>query len=96
MLGSHNTFTYKSAKWKIFNLFSNFWRCQDKIIDKQYNLEQAKIYWKAKDNNKETERSVDFSPIHILYTPNNIKGNINIPSNHIMLELCAKEYWLSA
>lgn len=38
MLGSHNTFTYKSAKWKIFNLFSNFWRCQDKTIDEQYNL----------------------------------------------------------
>lgn len=38
MLGSHNTFTYKSAKWKIFNLFSNFWRCQEKTIDEQYNL----------------------------------------------------------
>ena len=26
--------------------------CFDGTIDKQYNLEQAKIYWKAKDNNK--------------------------------------------
>lgn len=36
MIGSHNTFTFLSPKYKFFNLFKWLWRCQDKTIEEQY------------------------------------------------------------
>lgn len=35
MIASHNTFSYLQPRYKIFNLFKGFWRCQDMDIKKQ-------------------------------------------------------------
>ena len=35
MIASHNTFSYLQPRYKIFNLFKGFWRCQDKNIHEQ-------------------------------------------------------------
>ena len=35
MIASHNTFSYLPPRYKIFNFFKGFWRCQEKDIKKQ-------------------------------------------------------------
>ena len=35
MIASHNTFSYLPPRYKIFNLFEGFWRCQEKDIKEQ-------------------------------------------------------------
>ena len=35
MIASHNTFSYLQPRYKIFDLFKGFWRCQDKNINEQ-------------------------------------------------------------
>lgn len=35
MIASHNTFSYLQPRYKIFNLFEGFWRCQDLDIKEQ-------------------------------------------------------------
>lgn len=35
MIASHNTFSYLQPRYKIFNLFKGFWRCQDLDIKEQ-------------------------------------------------------------
>ena len=35
MIASHNTFSYLQPRYKIFNFFKGFWRCQDKNIKEQ-------------------------------------------------------------
>ena len=35
MIASHNTFSYLQPRYKIFNFFNGFWRCQDKNINEQ-------------------------------------------------------------
>lgn len=35
MIASHNTFSYLQPRYKIFNFFKGFWRCQDKNINEQ-------------------------------------------------------------
>ena len=35
MIASHNTFSYLQPRYKIFNLFKGFWRCQDLDIEEQ-------------------------------------------------------------
>ena len=35
MIASHNTFSYLQPRYKIFNLFKGFWRCQDLNINEQ-------------------------------------------------------------
>ena len=35
MIASHNTFSYLPPRYKIFNLFKGFWRCQDLDIKEQ-------------------------------------------------------------
>ena len=35
MIASHNTFSYLQPRYKIFNLFKGFWRCQDIDIKEQ-------------------------------------------------------------
>lgn len=37
MIGSHDSFTYLKATSKVVELFSRFWRCQDKTIKEQYD-----------------------------------------------------------
>lgn len=38
MIGSHDTFTYRKPLNPIFNLFKRWWKCQNKIIEEQYNF----------------------------------------------------------
>ena len=35
MIASHNTFSYLQPRYKIFNFFKGFWRCQDLDINEQ-------------------------------------------------------------
>lgn len=35
MIASHNTFSYLQPRYKIFNFFKGFWRCQEKNIKEQ-------------------------------------------------------------
>ena len=35
MIASHNTFSYLQPRYKIFNFFKGFWRCQDMDIKEQ-------------------------------------------------------------
>ena len=35
MIASHNTFSYLQPRYKIFNFFKGFWRCQDMDINEQ-------------------------------------------------------------
>lgn len=37
MVGSHNSFTFKNATCKLYNVFKSFWRCQDKSLHEQYD-----------------------------------------------------------
>lgn len=36
MIGTHNSFTYIDSTSKLYNKFSDFWRCQGKTIQEQY------------------------------------------------------------
>ena len=35
MIASHNTFSYLQPRYRIFDFFKGFWRCQDKNINEQ-------------------------------------------------------------
>ena len=35
MIASHNTFSYLQPRYKIFNFFKGFWRCQDLNLNEQ-------------------------------------------------------------
>lgn len=36
MIGSHNSFTFKNATCKLYNVLNRFWRCQNKSLQEQY------------------------------------------------------------
>ena len=38
MLGSHNSFSYLSARNPLVNLFKGWWKCQDKTIEEQKKI----------------------------------------------------------
>ena len=38
MIASHDSYTYQKPKNILLNLISNFWKCQKKDINEQYNL----------------------------------------------------------